>query len=78
MKFWKFNGYKNISHSHNNLFQMHLWNSQKKLKQDQLNDYKVKILENQSEFDILTKDSVWNIEKWTLKNIKKIKIIIFK
>ena len=24
-----------------------------------------------SEFDILTKDSVWNIEKWTLKKCKK-------
>ena len=60
-----------IFHSRNNLFQMHLRNSQKeKLKQDQQDDCKVKILENQSEFDILTKDSVWNIEKWTLKSVK--------
>ena len=44
-------------------FQVHLRNSQKNLKQNQLDDCKVKILENQSEFDILTKDSVWNIEK---------------
>ena len=45
-------------------FQVHLRNSQKEqLKQNQLNDYKVKILENQSEFDISTKDSVWNIQK---------------
>ena len=32
---------------------------------------KVKIIENQSEFDSLTKDSVWNIEKKTLKKSKK-------
>ena len=44
-------------------FQVHLRNCQKKLKQNQLNDCKVKIHENQREFDILTKDSVWNIEK---------------
>ena len=44
-------------------YQVHLRNNQKKMKQNQLNDCKVKILENQSEFDILTKDSVWNIEK---------------
>ena len=30
----------------------------KKMKQNQLNDCKVKILENESEFDILTKNSV--------------------
>ena len=52
-------------------YQVHLRNSQKNLKQNHLNDCKVKILENESEFDILTKDSVWNIEKWTLKkNVK--------
>ena len=39
------------------------------MKQNQLDDYKVKILENQSEFDILTKDSVLNIEKRALKRI---------
>ena len=44
-------------------FRIHLRISQKNLKQNQLNDCKVKILENLSEFDILTKDSVWNIEK---------------
>ena len=33
------------------------------MKQNQLDNYKVKILENQNEFCILTKDSVWNIEK---------------
>ena len=49
----------------------------KKLKQNQLDDCKVKILENQSEFDILTKDSVWDIEKWTLKKSKN-KLKIFK
>ena len=59
-------------------FQIHLSNSQKKLKQNQLDDCKVKILENQSEFDILTKDSVYKIEKWTLKKHNKIKEIIFK
>ena len=51
-------------------YQVNLRNSQKKLKQNQLNDCKVKILENQSEFDILTKDSVWNIEKRALKSVK--------
>ena len=44
-------------------YQVHLRNSQKNLKQNHLNDCKIKILENQSEFDILTKDSKWNIEK---------------
>ena len=33
------------------------------MKQNQLNGCKVKILENQGEFGILTKESVWNIEK---------------
>ena len=33
-----------------------------KMKQNQLDDCKVKILENQSEFDILTKDSAYKIE----------------
>ena len=51
-------------------YQVNLRNSQKKLKQNQLNDCKVKILENQSEFDILTNDSVWNIEKRALKSVK--------
>ena len=37
------------------------------MKQNQLNDCKVNILENQDEFDILTKDSVWNIDKRALK-----------
>ena len=35
------------------------------------NYYKVNILENQGEFDILTKDSVWNIEKRALKESNK-------
>ena len=52
-------------------FQVHLRNSQKNLKQNQLNDCKVKILENQSEFDILTKDSGWNIDKRALQKRKK-------
>ena len=55
-----------------NLFLVHLGNSQKGLmKQNQLDDCKVKILENQGEFDILTNDSVLNIEKWTLKRGQK-------
>ena len=48
-----------------------IYETVKILKQYQLNDYKVKILENQSEFNNLAKDSVWNIEKWTLKKRKK-------
>ena len=52
-------------------FQVHQTNSQKILKQNHLDDCKVKILENQSEFDILTKDSAWNIEKKAFKKIKK-------
>ena len=40
------------------------------MKQSQLDDCKVKILENQSEFDILTKDSVWKIENRALKRSK--------
>ena len=64
-KIFKSNGYKKISHSRSNLFSSTPKKQSKKLKQNNLNDCKVKILENQSEFDILTKDSVWNIEKWT-------------
>ena len=37
------------------------------MKQIQLDDYKVKIFENQGEFDILTKDSAWNIENDSIK-----------
>ena len=37
------------------------------MKQNQLDDCKVKILENQGEFDILTNDSVLNIERRALK-----------
>ena len=40
------------------------------MKKNQLNDCKVKNIENQSEFDILTKDLVGNIEKWELKRVK--------
>ena len=70
LKFWKFSNSMDIkkifSHSHSNLFSSTSKKQSKKMKQNQLNDCKVKILENQSEFDILTKDSVWNIEKWAL------------
>ena len=38
---------------------------------NQLDDYKVNILENQSEFDILTKDSILNIENRALKRYNK-------
>ena len=41
------------------------------MKQNQLDDYKVKILKNQDEFDILTKDSVSNIKKRALKRSNK-------
>ena len=37
------------------------------MKLNQLDDCKVKILENQCEFDILTNDSVLNIERRALK-----------
>ena len=63
LKIFKFNGYKKILTLVVIFFQVHLRNSQKELKQNQINDCKIKILENQSEFYILTKDSVWNIEK---------------
>ena len=67
LKIFKFNGYKKISHSRSNLFSNTLKKQSKIInEQNQLDDCKVKILENQSEFDILTKDSVWNIEKWAL------------
>ena len=39
-------------------------------KQNLLDDCKVKIFENYGEFDILTKDLVWNIEKWASKKCK--------
>ena len=71
LKIFKSNGYKKISHSRSNLFSSTPKKQSKNLKQNQQDDYKVKILENQSEFDILTKNSVWNIEKWTLKKRKK-------
>ena len=71
LKIFKFNGYNKISHSRYNLFTSTPKKQSKIFKQNQLNDCKVKILENQSEFDILTKDSVWNIEKWSLKKRKK-------
>ena len=76
MKFWeisKFNCYKRSSCSHNNnLFQVHLKDSEKDwMKLNQLDDCKVKILENQGEFDILTKDSEWNIDKRALKRSNK-------
>ena len=61
---------KTNSHSRSNLYQIHLRNN-RKMKQNQLDGCKVKIFENQDEFDILTKDSVWNIEKRTLKKRKK-------
>ena len=41
------------------------------MKQNQLDGCKVMIIENQDEFDILTKDSVWNIEKRVLNKSKK-------
>ena len=41
------------------------------MKKIQLNDCKVKNLDNQGEFNILTKDSVWNFEKRTLKRSNK-------
>ena len=54
--------------------QVYRWNSQKeKMKQNQLDDCKVKILESQGEFDILTKDSVLNIEKRALRDVTNIR-----
>ena len=49
-------------------FLVYRGNSQKGLmKQNQLDDCKVKILENQGEFGILTNDLVLNIERRALK-----------
>ena len=42
------------------------------------NYYKVKILQDQDEFEILTKDSLWNIEKKALKGSNILKEIMFK
>ena len=39
------------------------------MKLNLLDDCKVKILENLGEFDILTKDLVWNIEMRALKEV---------
>ena len=71
-KFWKFSNSMVIkfSNSSSNLFQIHLRNSQKIIETEPTKLLKVKILENQSEFDILTKNSAWNIEKWALKRVK--------
>ena len=41
------------------------------MKQSKIDDCKVKILKNQGEFDILTKDSVWDFEKRALKRSNK-------
>ena len=72
MKIWeisKLNRFKRSSRSRSNIFQIHLGNSQKEwMKQNQLDDCKVKILENLGGFDILTKESVLNIEKWAFKD----------
>ena len=72
MKFWKFSNPLAIkkTHSRNNLLSSTTKKQSLKMKQNQRDECKVKILENQSEFDILTKDSVWNIEKRALKNVK--------
>ena len=69
LKIFKSNGYKKM------LTLLVIFSStpkkqSKRIKQNQLDDCKVMILENQSEFDILTKDSIWNIEKWALKSVK--------
>ena len=70
IKNWNFENFSNPMVIKNFISRSNLVSStpkkhlKKKLKQNHLNDCKVKILENQSEFDILTKDSVWNIEKW--------------
>ena len=69
LKNWNFQHFQNQMviikkfHSRSNLFSNTPKKQSKNLKQNQLDDCKVKILENQSEFDILIKDSVWNIEK---------------
>ena len=66
----KLNSSKRSYRSCCNLFSSTPKNQSKRMKQSQRNDCKVKILENQGEFDILTKDSVWNIEKRALKSNK--------
>ena len=43
--------------------QAYLRDNKKMKKQYILDDWNVKIFESQGKFDILTKDSVWNIEK---------------
>ena len=47
------------------------WLVLRKVIKSRRNYCKVKILENQGEFDILTNDSVWNIEKRALKRNNK-------
>ena len=55
LKIFIFNGLKNLTLVVT-FFSNTPKKQSKKLKQNQLDDCKVKILENQSEFDILTKD----------------------
>ena len=73
-EFWEIsilNGSKRSYRSSSHLFQEHLSNRQKEwTKKNQLDDCKVKNLENQDKFDILFKDSVWNIGKRALKRSK--------
>ena len=66
-KIFKSNGYKTIYYSRNNLYSSTPKKQSIKMKQNQLDDCKVKIFENKNKFDILTKDSVWNIEKRAFK-----------
>ena len=74
IKIYKFTNpmVKTISHSRSNLFSSTPKKQSKRIIETEPSKWlQSKNLENQSEFDILTKDWVWNIEKWTLKSVKK-------
>ena len=70
MKIFKSDGYKKISHYRSNLFSSTPKKQSKRIETEPSKWLQSKDPENQSEFDILTKDSVWNIEKWALKKRK--------
>ena len=66
IKFWEISNsmvLKNLISLVVIFYQLHQRNSKKeRMKQNQLDDCKLNILENHGEFNILIKYSVWNIE----------------
>ena len=71
LKIFKFNGYKKFLTLIIIFSNASMKQSKRIIEAEPTKWLQSKIFENQSEFDILTKDSVWSIEKWALKKRKK-------